>query len=71
MTTHPGEDEMPRVSAQLSAEPGGRLAYLQPQPDAVAESSGEATDSSTWGETIWRQKWDRFFGALWASSNHA
>lgn len=39
--TPPREDEMSHISAQLSAESGGRLATLQPYPDAVPDSSGE------------------------------
>ncbi|MDZ7583841.1 MAG: hypothetical protein U0938_03320 [Thiobacillus sp.] len=55
MTTQPGADE----SSQASALTGERLAALQPHPDAVPDSSGDATVSSPWDETIWRQKWER------------
>lgn len=59
MTPPPSEDEMSHVSAQLSVESGERLATLQPHPDAVPDSSEEATDSSPWDEAAWRQKWER------------
>jgi len=59
MTTSPGEDEISRDSAQLSDQSGGRLATLQPHPDAIPDSSVEATHSSPWDEPTWRQKWER------------
>lgn len=46
-------------SSQASALTGERLAALQPHPDAVPDTSGDATVSSPWDETTWRQKWER------------
>jgi hypothetical protein len=59
MTTQPDAGEPPLAPAQQSAATGERLAALQPHPDAVPNSSGDATVPSPWDETTWRQKWER------------
>lgn len=59
VTTRPGVDEPSQTSAQRSTATEERLATLQPHPDAVPDSSGDATASSPWDETTWRQKWER------------
>ncbi|MBT9590592.1 MAG: hypothetical protein IV089_06750 [Thiobacillus sp.] len=59
MTTQPGMGEPSQASAQMSTATGERLAALQPHPDAVPDSSGDATVSSPWDEAAWRRKWER------------
>jgi hypothetical protein len=59
VTTQPDGLEPSQATAQFQTAPGERLAALQPHPDAVPDSSGEATVSSPWDEANWRQKWER------------
>lgn len=59
ITTQPDVLEPSQASAPLPTAPGERLAALQPHPDAVPGSSGNATVSSPWDEASWRQKWER------------